>query len=192
VYNLSTVSAPAAEPVDLDLLKTHMRHNLGTVEDTLLTHYATAVRTLFETYTNRRLITQTLKMTIPCWKSKIDFPVWPVQSITHVKYYNTDGTLTLFEDYDTSLGTQPSCIYPQSYPSLSEHDHPPIEITFVCGYGASYTAVPSDIVQALLLHTTSFYENRAHVAGQSFNDLPQGFQSIVCLHKLNLLDERWL
>ncbi|MFH2075423.1 MAG: phage head-tail connector protein, partial [Pseudomonadota bacterium] len=68
-------------------------------------------------------------------------PFGALQSVTHVKYTDTDGTQTTrsTDEYNVDTDSDPGRIqldYGYSWPSASLHPKNPIEVQFVCGYGA--------------------------------------------------------
>lgn len=144
-----TTSAPAIEPLTLDELKTRLR--ITTCHfDAELTDLLKSARTTVENETYRRLITQTVEMHIqdfPVTYGDIEIRMAPVQSITHVKYYDQDDTLTTVDSstYYADLTSVPPRIV------LKESEHWPITeqarpnkvvVTMVAGYGATAASVP--------------------------------------------------
>ena len=89
----------------------------------------------------------------------------PLQSIESVQYTDTAGATIVIpttvyyapleEDY-SSLLTQIA----QSWPSDALEQLQAITIEFKTGFGDNATDVPSDIRQALLMHSSFLYENR--------------------------------
>ena len=97
-----------------------------------------------EDITSRKLFTQTWKYFIDCFPcdSFIKIPFGNLQSVTHVKYTDSSGTVTTMvvnTDYIVeSNGDQCGRIvlpYGVSWPSFTAHPSNPIEIQFVCGVG---------------------------------------------------------
>lgn len=69
---LNLITPPAAEPVQLSLVKTHLRIDAdNTAEDTLITSYMVAARQRVERITHRAIFNQT-------WQLNLDtFPIYP-------------------------------------------------------------------------------------------------------------------
>ena len=120
---LVTLTAPAAEPVSLAELKDYLRIDAGdTSQDALLTDRGIAAREWAEAYTERRFITQQLRLWLDFFPGYIDMkltgqrvstpfvsganallvglryaislPCPPVQSIDVFKYVDTNGGTT--------------------------------------------------------------------------------------------------
>lgn len=163
-YALAVVTGPTAEPVSLDLAKQHLRIDHD-AEDDLIRAWITAARELCEAHTGRRLVTQTLRLTLPAWPcdSVIRLPVEPVASVTSVAYEDADGdTVTLTSgDYQEWLDHSPPLLSPLSgevWPTLEYGNIKPIVVTFVAG--ADVASVPAGVVSAMLLMLGLWDEDR--------------------------------
>lgn len=139
------VTPPVYYPLVLDQVKAHL--NIDYTNDDAYLQTLIAVATAkAEQITRRRLITQTWKLFLDQWPSgDIVLPFGKLSSVTHVKYTNTAGTQTTWYDSTTTTyanidtDSDPGRIklnYGYSYPSASLSPDNPIEIQFVCGYGA--------------------------------------------------------
>jgi len=91
-------------------------------------------------------------------------------SVTHVKYYDTDGTETTFYDStDTSqliidTDSEPgriSLAYGKSWPTTSLQPINGVRVRFVAGFGASEGATPAPVRDAVMLYVAYRNENRA-------------------------------
>lgn len=164
--NLVLESAPAAEPISTADAKTHLKVT-GSSEDAYIDSLVKSVRTHVERYLGRALITQTWKAYFDKWDRVLLLHYSPIQSITHVKYYNTSGTLTTLNDgYWPDVISQPGRIvrkYDFNYPELEQGRPNAIEVQYVCGYGVAGSSVPSDIINAMKLMLTDYYDNRGEV-----------------------------
>lgn len=161
------VTAPAVKPVSIDYIK---RHTIieGSDEDVYLGVLLDSATAKAEDVTNRKLITQTWKGFLGNWPSGdyITVPYGSLQSVTHVKYKDSDGTQYTMDsgDYIVDTDSDPGRIvlgYGETWPNATLYPSNPIEIQFVCGYGAiPDVSVPARIIQAILLMITDGYENR--------------------------------
>ncbi len=110
-------------------------------------------------------------------------PYPPLQSLTHIKYYDGDGVLqtwspTLY-DVDPAAGSpfldtcQPWRVYPkygQSWPTHRAQRNA-IEVQFVAGYGATAAAIPAKLRSAMLLMVGEMFERREQaVVGSMVSD----------------------
>lgn len=139
------VTPPVYYPLVLQQVKDHLNIDYSNDDSYLQSIIAVAAERA-EQVTRRRLITQTWKLFLDKWPSgDIILPYGKLQSVTHVKYTDTAGDQTTWYDSsettyanvdtDSELG-RIKLNYGQSYPSASLAPDNPIEIQFVCGYGA--------------------------------------------------------
>jgi uncharacterized phiE125 gp8 family phage protein len=157
------VTPPATTAVSTSEVKAHCRVTTSD-EDTLLAIYLDSATSHIEQILQRKLITQTWKMYLDYWPSQIETLFGNLQSVTHVKYTDIDGTTATLS---SSLYTVDTVSVPgrivlkngQSWPSVTLNAVNPIEVQFVTGYGAA-AAVPQDVRNALLLTVGHLYENR--------------------------------
>lgn len=138
----SIVTPPAAMAVDIDEVKDHLRI-LHADEDAYIRSCIFSAQEKAETFTSRKLITQTWKVYFDVWPDdgRILLPFGQLQSVTHVKYTDVDGDQSTFssDDYIVDTVSDPGRIalgYGKSWPSDSLYLSNPIEIQFVCGYGS--------------------------------------------------------
>ncbi len=166
------VTAPEVEPVDVGTAKAHM-HVTASVEaqDTLIGSLITAARRKAEAELGRALITQTWKLyldTFPGNLGIIKLPYAPLQSVTHIKYYDEESVQQTMdaEDYQVDTKDEPGRIKPEedvTWPSVHAWKFNPIEIQYIAGYGDSPDDVPEEIRQAMLLMIAHWFENREDV-----------------------------
>jgi uncharacterized phiE125 gp8 family phage protein len=169
--NLPAVATTAPTPAEiLTLLAVAdlkaARRVQHSVEDTL---YSDAIKEAFDFFDakgwlNRAILTQTWKAYPPKWDTIIELPFPPLQSVTGITYVDNAGaTQTLSTDvYGVSTKGLFGSVYlktNQSWPDLYT-DPNPIEITFICGYGAG-AAVPAGIRKAIKLLAVHYFENQS-------------------------------
>lgn len=167
-------SAPAAYPVLLTdaILQAHLRTSAvsGEADYTLLGQLIKVATNRAEKYTRRRFITQTWKAYLDRWPAgdSIYLPFGKLQSVTHVKYTDTDGTVATWsaDEWNTDIKQEPGRVvleYAYSWPSASLHPQNPIEVQFVCGYGLAGTSIPESILHAICIAVADLYENRQDI-----------------------------
>lgn len=139
-------------------------------EDDLVSALITAAREYCEGFTSRALATQTLEAyppRFPC-DNEIELPCPPLQSITSVKYTNSDGDeTTMTENTDYIVDTERTVgrivlPYAETWPTATLYTVNPIKIRYVAGYNDSNT-IPKSIKQAMLLLIGHWYANREAV-----------------------------
>lgn len=138
------------------------------IEDDFLTAIIQASREHVEHITRRALLTQTWDYSIDAWPydSYIKLPFGNLQSVTSVKWKDTDGTettLAVTTDYLVETnGDQCGKIvlpYNESWPSDILYPSNPITIKYICGWTTA-ALVPSAIKTAVKMLCDDLYNNR--------------------------------
>lgn len=147
------------------------------VEDDLLNDIITTARQETEDYTGRALMTQTWDYFLDSFPSGnyIKLPFGNLESVTHVKYTDSDGdATTLTEDTDYLVetnGNQCGKIvlpYGVSWPSFTPYPSKPVVVRFVCGYGTERSDIPMRIRTAIKMICADLYSMRGEpVIGKS-------------------------
>lgn len=172
VYRRKLVTAAASPAVTTAEAKTWCAISSSS-HDSLIANLVKAATNKIETDFDCALITQTWdvkadRFPTKCWENEdaaIVPVIYPVQSITHIKYTNTAGTA------DTTLATsvyqlendfgQPARIllkYDQSWPDVQDTFNA-VTARLVCGYGSSASDVPEAVRTAILLLVKYWYDN---------------------------------
>lgn len=153
----SLTTAPALEPFSVLEAKAQIR-SVQNHEDALVNSYIKAARTACEEYMGRGLLTQTWTLSISEFVDVIPLPMAaPLQSVTFVKYYNTDGTLTTMatSNYVVDTISRPGCVAlaaGESWPSIqSNRQVNRVQIAYVVGW-TSASLIPESIRQGLRLY----------------------------------------
>ncbi|MBX3629317.1 MAG: hypothetical protein KF908_05260 [Nitrosomonas sp.] len=163
------VTPPAIEPVSIDEVIYHARidnyNQDGYDESVLLNGLIRAAREQAEHKLGRYLITQTVDAyfdAFPVCGKLITLP--PVQSITNIKYIDTDGILQTVDALHYYLDrsgktSRIGCAYGYSWPS-SRNQSGAVIVRFVGGYGDAATDVPASIKNWMLLRIKTLYDKR--------------------------------
>lgn len=197
---LSLYTAATEHPLTTAELKAHS-HIDTSDDDAQVAAYIAAATEDTQSFLHRQLCTATWVLTLdrfPC-DDYIDLPRPPLQSVTHVKYYdlsNTQQTLSV-SDYEVDTSTEPGRIYidrSTGWPSVYDRRNA-IEIRFVAGYGDAED-VPEMIKQSIRMKAAHWYENReALIIGVSAMDTPMAAQRLDRMNafrgELNIY-ARWL
>lgn len=112
----------------------------------------------------RTLVTQTWRADydqFPADDEYLRLPLFPVQSVTTLAYWDVDDADQVFTDYDLLMDSEGAYLrlatdaaWPSSYVRSDA-----VRVTFVAGYGAA-AAVPAQLKQAVLLRVGDLYQNR--------------------------------
>lgn len=136
--------------------------------DTMITNMGKSAQSLVEAYTNRRLNAVTYNLWLDEWVDPILLPYSPVSAITHIKYYNTDNSLTEWSsaNYQKDTIQEPAQIVPVSgvsFPTLFDRINA-IEVQFVTGY----STIPEQFNDAIKLIVGDMYVNRVDAPREKF------------------------
>jgi uncharacterized phiE125 gp8 family phage protein len=191
MYKTVLVTGPQAEPINLDEVKAHL-HISGDDEDLYLSTLIVTARKQIERFLNRALITQTWKVYYNTFCSDMKIPFGNLQSspAVIVKYYNLEGTLTTLAstNYWVHSTTDPACIlkaYDTVYPETQYGRPDSVEITFVCGFGATAADVPAEIKHAMKIMVANMHSNREDVVvGTITNRIPHYISDLIHSYKL--------
>lgn len=190
-YSLELVTAPEEEPVNVTEARDWLRmHEDITDDDDLIQQLIKTAREISENITNRALITQTWKVYFERFPyPAIRMPKPPLASVTHVKYYDTNGTLqtlAVTTDYVVNAKATPGVIVPaygKYWPSTRGVPNA-VEIQFVTGYGLP-AAVPHTIKAAIKTLVGHLYEHRESVLiGLSATEVPQSAQWLLYPYRI--------
>lgn len=173
-------TAPTVEPVSIDEAKRHCVIDLDdTDHDDYINGLITMAREWVESYTWRKLITQTWYAYLDDWPSKdwIELPFGELQSVTSVKYYDTDNTEYTWSTTEYIVGTEYqhgriTLADGYTWPNENLYPSAPIVVEFVCGYGDTAASVPASIKHALKMMIAETFENREmSIAGVSYQTM---------------------
>lgn len=172
---LTLITAPAAEPVALADVKAFLRVDHGD-DDTMIDAMIIAARQEAEKICRRSLITQTWELVSDSFPREIAVPLPPLQSVTSIKYYDTNGveqTLSALL-YQVDIDSAPGRIIPaygEVWP-VTRCQLNAVRVRFVAGYGADDTKIPEAIKTWIRIRVATMYENReAFTQGQPIQEL---------------------
>jgi len=157
---LTLVTPPAVEPVNLTLLKqqTRIPYNDG---DAILTFYISAAREVVETYLRRALITQTWDLTLDWGPAWVELPRPPLQSITGVYTTSLDNVESVVPSSVYIVNTNTNLV------GLNIGNVWPLHrgkagfrVRYVAGYGDTPDTVPFEIRRIILAVATTMDNTR--------------------------------
>lgn len=161
-------------------------------EDDELSIFITAARSACELISGRSYITQTWELSIDDFSHKenyIELPYPPLQTVTHLKYYNTSGTEYTFSsaDYHVNTYSQPGKIvlgFGKTWPNDTLKTTNGIIIRYVAGYGATAASVPEKTRLAIKLLAGHYYINRENEQPRKLESIPFGVLSLLQLDRV--------
>jgi uncharacterized phiE125 gp8 family phage protein len=200
---ITSVTPPSVEPITLNDVKMHLRRT-DRREDDYFTEMIKVARQYCEHKTRRAFITQTWNLILDKFpmnadpvsdlgtelyrNSQIRIPVPPLQSVTHVKYYDTGGTQQTRDSgkYVVDTDSQPGRVYPahgQVWPETRNIENA-VEIQFVAGYGDAGSDVPEALRHAIKLVVSHWCMNREPVIiGSISKELETTLNSLLWMYR---------
>jgi len=151
---LNLITPPAREPLSLALAKQHLRIDSDyTADDNMIQGLIISARRYCEGFQNKAYLQQTWDLWLDGFPDSdyIDIPLSPLQSVTSIKYYETDDTENTFstDDYDVDdkgIVGRVVLKYGETWPSDVLRPSNGVVIRFVAGYEtySSTVTVASD------------------------------------------------
>jgi len=178
----------------------------NTTLDPEITTLITTTRQWAEQETERALLTQTWKIYyvgFPSSNAPIVLPKPPLQSVTHVKYYDSDDVLqtwassnytVLAPDGPQAPRGQIAPVAGVSWPLLASYATAPrrtnaVEVQFVCGWTTA-ALVASPIKAAMKLMAAHLWTHREAVTdgprGAAVSVVPLGIESLISTSQLKV------
>ncbi len=184
--------APTVDVLTLAEIKEHVEVEPDASEhDAMLQRFLTTATAMVEDATGRALMTQTWAMSLRCASARVEIPRVPVQSLTEIRYFDTDDapqTATL-ADFYLFRGPDSAVIEPKStkaWPTVMRRDDA-ITIEFLAGYGSDPEDVPAPLrnaVAMLVLHWYDLARAAVVVADTRAMPVPLGYESLINRYRL--------
>lgn len=177
---LNRTTDAATEPISRDEAKDHL-HVTHAAEDTWIDSAIVAARMAAEEFMAASLISQTWTRELDDWPASgvIELRRGPVISVSSVKYYDTDGTLTTLvsgTDYQVDVSSRPARIALEpdmTWPSVETGRLNAVEVIYVAGYGTGLSDVPQLIRSGILLVIGSLHEHREDETDVRITEIPR-------------------
>lgn len=177
---LEVLTPPAEEPVSLEEAKLHLKQEVEE-DDDLIEAMIAAAREWAESYLNRALVTQTIRLSLPCFPGGcqvIELPRPRLIEVTELAYVDGDGAdQVMTEDrYQVDIRREPGRLAPAyglSWPATRRVFNA-VSVTYQAGYGDA-DDVPQCVKRAMLVMIGGLYENRqAFETGTIITELKMG------------------
>jgi len=154
-YSIELYQAPESEPITLDEVKTFLRID-GDSENDSISIMISAARMAAEKYMRNSIISQKWKLSFDeITNCKVSLPYGPVTAIDSVNLISTSGESTEFSDTNYYLTAGNRSIYFSQIPNGRR-----VEIIFSTGMAEDATTVSALIKQGLLAHIAFMYERK--------------------------------
>jgi uncharacterized phiE125 gp8 family phage protein len=194
--NLKLIAAPTSEPITLEDTKLHLRVDIDD-DDNLISNLITSARQYVESFTRRAIASATYELALDDFPAgddeEIILPKPPLESVTSVKYTDSDGDETTWDSSKyIVIESIPAIIIPaytESWPSFTPYPREAVKVKYVAGYkfgGDDHLVIPEPIKQAMLLIITDHYENRGQLLqrGHIPKSMPIAVESLLYPYKV--------
>lgn len=162
--SVKVTTQPSAEPVAIEDVQDHLSVARG--QDTIqISGMLASARIEFEDLTWRKLINQTLTMTLDRFPpGDIILPFAPLSTVTSIQYVDDTGVVQTWaaSNYNVDSNSEPGRIersFGNIYPSTRVQNNA-VTIIYTAGYGSEPTDVPEDIRHMLMMRVGEMYQNR--------------------------------
>lgn len=176
------LTPPAQEPVSLAEAKMFLRLDQN-AEDDLLSTLITAARLMIEAAAGRLLVDQAWRIVIDRWSDggEIRLPLSPVSAMTAARVYDVLGVPQPVAPAALQLDIAADPPVIRLVGEVPEIGRPrgAIEIDVVAGFGATASAVPALLRQAVLRLAARWFEQRGDVVGRDAEALPAEIMALV-------------
>ncbi len=163
---VTTLVAPAAEPVGLAEAKEYLRVGFDG-EDGLVADLIAAARGRIETLAGLALVERTLRLTLGCWPNSIlerrwmRLPVRPAASLVAVRVFDAEGDGEDVTDrFRIEAGRSSRLIWAEETFPWPGRRWDGVEVDYVAGFGASAADVPDGLRLAVKRLTAHAYQTR--------------------------------
>lgn len=179
-FGITVSTAPTTEPLTSAEAKAWLRVT-DSEQDSLISSLISQAREAVEIDSRRSLMTQTIDLSLDAWPDcyQIELLRPPIQSISYIKYYDVDGTLTTWSSGNYSLDAARACVQISQDATLPILDSVAnsISVRYVAGY-TSAANVPQGLKHAMLLQIACLFENREMGQQESF-----AYDSLITRYK---------
>lgn len=196
MYRPVLVTAPVIKPVTLDEVKAQLDVDYDDKDDLIdgLIAAATGYLDGWSGILGRALCTQTWREDYNDFRSFMRLPLFPVISITSVKYTNTAGVEQTIAGANYTLkndgeGAYVEFISTYSFPSLNIESSA-VRIAYLAGYQDAGTTpnftstVPDPIKQAMFLLIRHWFDNPSAVnVGNIVNVMPMAVEALLAPYR---------
>ena len=173
-YNYYASTSPAIEPLTLTEAIEQLNYSAG-LQDAYITGLIVAARIAAENHTDRAFINRTCVLEL-AYIPKSDYlilPFGPISSVTSITYLDVDNARQTLPTtvYDVDVNSNRVTLkYNQDWPTVTTGFFNSVKITYVAGYGAASTSIPSPILHSIKLHVSNMFSNRDTLISNSLMD----------------------
>lgn len=182
---LTELTSVPESALPLAELRDHIRLGSGfaddALQDGLLMAYLRSALAAIENRTGKVLLERTFEWVLFEWRSptKQPLPLAPVQDVPQIGFEDPDGSVAYTsEGWILKQDSQRPFLVPTGACLPAIPTDYALKIQMLAGFGASWSDVPGDLQQAVLMLAAYFYENRQESDAPS-GGMPFGVRSLI-------------
>lgn len=179
---LQVNTAPHLRWATLQEVKDHLRVT-SAAEDAYIAQLIAAVQNYAEKITNRTILTTAYILHLDQFPASkvIELPKPKTQSITHIKYYDSDNALQTLasSQYVTDIISEPARITEASgvtWPTTYSRTNA-VQVQYIAGWTAA-SFIPAGLTQAMLFTAAHFFEFRNPAIVGQVSLVPQTMRAL--------------
>ena len=178
-YNITT--QPAYYPVRLQDMKAHLDVDYDT-DDDLIMHLIMEAVGAVESYLRGALISTTYTITMDDLEDIQNFDRFPLQSVTSVKYYDTDDAQQTLAtaSYRVDTNSKPPRLEIVTMPSYKDRINA-IEVIAVFGWSDA-NDIPKEIIQAIKKKVKDWYD----CPGDPVRNMTTATKRLLDMHRMKM------
>lgn len=190
MYRPVLVTGPSDTPVSRTEVKAQLDISY-TDKDALIDGLIAAAVSYLDGWTGilgRALMSQTWRQDFEDFCRDLPLPLFPVASITSVKYDDVDGVEQTISNTNYTLLTNDCGSYVHfkdafSLPSVQSESGPRVRVAYVAGY-ADAANVPAAIKQAMFLMIRQWFDNpSAAIVGATVEKMPHAVDALLAPYR---------
>jgi uncharacterized phiE125 gp8 family phage protein len=177
--NIKQLTYPTTLLISLDDAKDHLRVT-DTNQDSVIKDCIKSATGLVEKYTGQILQSRTYCIYYDSHEIRryepIDIWMYPISSITSVKYLNESGVETTFSEYNTDLTSFPSRVLLTTTPTMQLDVLNQFRIYVTAGF-TDVNEIDPEIIGWVKIFTAFFYQTRQpEYTGLTVNEIAYNYQ----------------
>lgn len=167
--NIVETAAPVGYPVTIEQARAQCALYDETAHDTLLTQLIAAATAEVEDFTGAKIMARTVQLDLDGFQCRdIDLQIYPVQSITSVKYdepAGTEQTVPTADYYQALTGMNPRLRSVGYWPATLVNKPGSVRVLCVVGYEGtgdspiSRENIPANLTQAILMRVYEMWND---------------------------------
>lgn len=134
------------------------------------------------------LINRTVTCYFDSFDSPLKLPLFPIQSVSAVQYFDVNGASQTVASYQTDLLQSPAKLCPAvgaEWPETQSEKVNPVSVSLISGYGATESSVPALAKHLIRLLVGHWFVNREAVGVGTTKEIEFSANELVKMIRVN-------